>query len=159
RWLPVPDRTPGRGVPVPQGLRVLHRLPRLPHTGLALPARGVGGAGGGTQGRAGAAGEAVPAVLLGYDGAARTAHDYRHRRGAGDRGAGEARPLLAGLLLAGGRDGPLLALRRYGVDFSAADALPARHAHRGGPALLRGRTWRSARYPYRPTSPSAPCWC
>ena len=66
---------------------------------------------------AGAARQAVPAVLLDHDRPARPARDHRHHRGAGDARPGAARPFLAGVLLAGGRDGALLALCGYWCGF------------------------------------------
>src|SRR5262249_4775978 len=85
----------------------------------------------------GAARQAVPPVLLGDDRPARPARPHRHLGGAGDRAAGPPRPLRRLLLLAGGRDGPVLALCRSGVDIPAADAVPGRHAQPGGVPLLR----------------------
>ena len=68
------------------------------------------------------------AFLLDHDGPSRPPCNHRHYSRCNGRGFCLEGTIHSCALLDGGRDGAVLALCGSGVDLSAADALPARHA-------------------------------
>src|SRR5262249_35853673 len=92
-----------------------------------------------------AAAEDLLLAVLRDDGASRHAHDHRHGNHDLHRYAGAARRVHVALVHSGGDDGPVLALRRPGVDLPVPAAVPDRTS-------LTGETKMSSSHAYDPSA-------